>query len=259
MNEVYAQALRRPQAGPLDGGGGRAAAGRAGRDRRRRDTSSRERVPPLGGGSGLVVRPVFKTAMEAPTAAPVGSIPTRSRHCWDPGAARSGCPAAHMAVAPETAHIPSTVTTLLLVNPTAGRGRAGRLAPEADSALPNERGARSRRIETTAPGAAVEQVRQAVEAGAERIVVLGGDGTLHEAANGLLRATVRSGRRSRSCRRAPATTTPRWRGPSATADPRGGAPAGTGHGAPVRRGRRLGRVLPQLGRASASTPRWPGW
>jgi hypothetical protein len=27
-----------------------------------------------------VVRPVFKTAMEAPPAAPVGSIPTRSRH-----------------------------------------------------------------------------------------------------------------------------------------------------------------------------------
>jgi hypothetical protein len=33
-----------------------------------------------GGGSDLVVRPVFKTAMEAPSAAPVGSIPTRSRH-----------------------------------------------------------------------------------------------------------------------------------------------------------------------------------
>jgi hypothetical protein len=29
-----------------------------------------------------VVWPVFKTAMEAPSAAPVGSIPTRSRHLW---------------------------------------------------------------------------------------------------------------------------------------------------------------------------------
>jgi hypothetical protein len=29
-----------------------------------------------------VVRPVFKTAMEAPSAAPVGSIPTRSRHSF---------------------------------------------------------------------------------------------------------------------------------------------------------------------------------
>jgi hypothetical protein len=33
-----------------------------------------------GSGSGLVVWPVFKTATEAPSAAPVGSIPTRSRH-----------------------------------------------------------------------------------------------------------------------------------------------------------------------------------
>lgn len=32
-----------------------------------------------GGGSGLVARPVFKTAMEAPQVSPVGSIPTRSR------------------------------------------------------------------------------------------------------------------------------------------------------------------------------------
>lgn len=33
-----------------------------------------------GGGSGLVAWPVFKTATETPSAAPVGSIPTRSRH-----------------------------------------------------------------------------------------------------------------------------------------------------------------------------------
>ena len=37
-----------------------------------------------GGGSGLVVRPVFKTATEVPSAAPVGSIPTRSRHLPSP-------------------------------------------------------------------------------------------------------------------------------------------------------------------------------
>ncbi len=33
-----------------------------------------------GSGSGLVAGPVFKTAMETPPVAPVGSIPTRSRH-----------------------------------------------------------------------------------------------------------------------------------------------------------------------------------
>ena len=37
-------------------------------------------LPEDGSGSGLVVWPVFKTAMETPPAAPVGSIPTRSRH-----------------------------------------------------------------------------------------------------------------------------------------------------------------------------------
>jgi hypothetical protein len=34
----------------------------------------------LGGGSGLVAWPVFKTATETPSVALVGSIPTRSRH-----------------------------------------------------------------------------------------------------------------------------------------------------------------------------------
>jgi hypothetical protein len=37
-----------------------------------------------GSGSGLVVWPVFKTAMETPPVAPVGSIPTRSRHLLYP-------------------------------------------------------------------------------------------------------------------------------------------------------------------------------
>jgi hypothetical protein len=41
-------------------------------------------LPGDGSGSGLVVWPVFKTAMEAPSAAPVGSIPTRSRHLHSP-------------------------------------------------------------------------------------------------------------------------------------------------------------------------------
>ncbi len=39
-----------------------------------------------GGGSGLVAWPVFKTATESPRGAPVGSIPTRSRHLRRAGA-----------------------------------------------------------------------------------------------------------------------------------------------------------------------------
>ncbi len=82
MNEVYCAALRHPSTGPVDGRGGRAAARRAGRDRAgrrpRRLTVAPGREKP-GDVSSLVIRPVFKTALEAPSAAPVGSIPIRSR------------------------------------------------------------------------------------------------------------------------------------------------------------------------------------
>jgi len=81
------------------------------------------------------------------------------------------------------------VTTLLVVNPVAGHGRAGRRAAEAEHAL-RETWGEVERVDTAAPGAAVGLVRSRVEAGVERVVVLGGDGTLHEAANGLLQAGV---------------------------------------------------------------------
>ena len=111
-----------------------------------------------------MVRPVFKTATEKPSAAPVGSIPTRSRHP------------------------PCGLTkTLLLVNPAAGRGRAGRLK---DRVLTACRSSWSdvTLMETTAPGDGVDRARHAAEAGVERVLVLGGDGAVHEAANGILTA-----------------------------------------------------------------------
>jgi diacylglycerol kinase (ATP) len=94
-----------------------------------------------------------------------------------------------MAIRPRLSHIPHSVTTLLLVNPAAGRGRALRLAETALAACRSAWGEVEYR-ETTAPGAAVGLVREAVEHGAERVLVLGGDGSLHEAANGLLTARV---------------------------------------------------------------------
>ena len=87
------------------------------------------------------------------------------------------------------AHRFPTVTTFLLINPAAGRGRAARLAEAAIGACRAAWGDVACR-ETTAPGAAVGLVREAVEGGVERVVVLGGDGSLHEAANGLLAARV---------------------------------------------------------------------
>jgi YegS/Rv2252/BmrU family lipid kinase len=79
------------------------------------------------------------------------------------------------------------MTTLLLVNPTAGRGRAARLKAEVRQAIEAEWG-EVVSVDTTAPLDAVERVRQWVAEGVERVVVLGGDGTLHEAANGVLRS-----------------------------------------------------------------------
>jgi len=81
------------------------------------------------------------------------------------------------------------MTSILAVNPTAGRGRAARLALEAEHAIRATWGP-VEVLTTTAPGTAIAQVRAAVERGAERVLVLGGDGTLHEAANGLLSASV---------------------------------------------------------------------
>jgi diacylglycerol kinase (ATP) len=81
------------------------------------------------------------------------------------------------------------LTTLLLVNPTAGHGRAGRVAAVAEQAAREVWGT-VQRVDTTAPGEATGIAARAAESGSERIIVLGGDGTLHEAANGLLRARV---------------------------------------------------------------------
>jgi len=79
------------------------------------------------------------------------------------------------------------MSTVLLVNPAAGRGRAGRVR-EAALAACRAQWPDTTVLETTAPGGGVALARQAVDQGAERVLVLGGDGTVHEAANGILTA-----------------------------------------------------------------------
>ncbi len=81
------------------------------------------------------------------------------------------------------------MSTLLLINPTAGRGHAARVSDEAERAA-REAWGELTRVETTQPGDAVEMACRGVMAGAQRVLVLGGDGTLHEAANGQLKAQV---------------------------------------------------------------------
>lgn len=83
--------------------------------------------------------------------------------------------------------IMSTDTIRLFLNPTAGRGRAGRrqakiveLLHSAD--LPFEL------QQSAAVGHLEEQVRQHVDDGARRIIVAGGDGSVYEAVNGIMRS-----------------------------------------------------------------------
>src|SRR6185369_16596860 len=75
-------------------------------------------------------------------------------------------------------------STMLLVNPTAGGGRARIVAFEAAQAIR----ALGREIDvrvTTARGDVERMAREAAASGVERLLVCGGDGTVHEAVNGL--------------------------------------------------------------------------
>jgi len=73
---------------------------------------------------------------------------------------------------------------VLILNPTAGRGRAGRHEHEAVQALQNA-GVPFELLHTEAPEHATELAREAASQGAECIIAAGGDGTVHEVASGM--------------------------------------------------------------------------
>lgn len=82
-------------------------------------------------------------------------------------------------------------TIHLFLNPSAGRGRAGRRQTRI-SALLEQAGATVQLHTSSARGDLEEQVFREVSAGASRIVIAGGDGSIHEAVNGLLRSGKRA-------------------------------------------------------------------
>ena len=75
----------------------------------------------------------------------------------------------------------------LFINPTAGRGRAGRRLPLIERLL-TEGGVEIDVRLSTGVGDMEQQVRTAFDDGAEKIIVAGGDGSVHEATNGIMNA-----------------------------------------------------------------------
>ncbi len=81
--------------------------------------------------------------------------------------------------------MPTARTPLLIVNPVAGDGRALHLEPwlrrHLEVAAPS-----ARMVETEAPGHARDLAARAVADGHDRVIAVGGDGTVQEVVNGIL-------------------------------------------------------------------------
>jgi diacylglycerol kinase (ATP) len=86
--------------------------------------------------------------------------------------------------------------TLVIINPWAGRGAAGRRRPDLEMTL-EQTGVEYAIVATHARGGAVELAWQGVERGYGRIVAVGGDGTINEVVNGIKGAEASLGRRAR--------------------------------------------------------------
>jgi YegS/Rv2252/BmrU family lipid kinase len=80
--------------------------------------------------------------------------------------------------------------TKLIVNPSADKGRTGRMVEQLQPVLESLGGADI--IATVYPKHAVEIARQVAEAGCSLVIAAGGDGTVHEVINGLMLAPKES-------------------------------------------------------------------
>jgi len=85
----------------------------------------------------------------------------------------------------------SSNPVLLFINPTAGRGRAGRRSARICELL-SDAAVEFELRSSSAVGDLEQQVCEHVNGGAARIVVAGGDGSIHEAVNGIMRANTRA-------------------------------------------------------------------
>lgn len=86
----------------------------------------------------------------------------------------------------DSTHMPGPSTdidTCLLVNPAAGRNRAGRLRNQIRDALGLDE---TQVFTSTGPGHLQELAQEAAKKGYRRILVAGGDGSIYEAVNGIM-------------------------------------------------------------------------
>src|SRR5436190_17022521 len=81
--------------------------------------------------------------------------------------------------------MPERSKVAVIVNPAAHKGGAGKRWRAIEGELTRRLGSFTPQF-TTAPGHATALARQALSAGARRIVAVGGDGTANEVLNGLL-------------------------------------------------------------------------
>ncbi len=78
---------------------------------------------------------------------------------------------------------------LAIVNPVAGRGRVQRRLAEIARLL--REGGRVDIVQTAGPGEGARLARDATDEGYDRVVAVGGDGTVHDVVNGLLGSDIR--------------------------------------------------------------------
>lgn len=81
--------------------------------------------------------------------------------------------------------MPTVPDAVLIINPTAGRGKAGKQVPEIRRLLGTKAEGWAWHY-TRKRGDATVLAREAAERGVRLVVAVGGDGTLHEVANGVL-------------------------------------------------------------------------
>lgn len=86
----------------------------------------------------------------------------------------------------------TTDSVALFFNPTAGRGRAGRRIARIEQLLKGS-GISAPPSASRAVGDLEQQVYERVSTGVQKIIVVGGDGSVHEAVNGIMRAGGNAG------------------------------------------------------------------